>query len=297
VEERITLRTKAVIVVDIFGLPYDADRINAIAKKHGLKVIEDAAQAPGVRYKGKYAGTLGDIGVYSLNYHKHIHSGEGGVIVTDDDELARRMRLIRNHAEAVVEDVPKSDLVNMLGFNYRMTEIEAAIARRQLKKLKGIMNKWRGNVAYLEERLANIPCLEMPSVRPDCGHAYYMHPIKFRTDAGIKRERFVEAVGAELAPYVNREDEGVKIGCGYVRPLYFQPLYRRKIVYGSGGFPFNYPPCKDTADYSEGICPVCEEMHFRRLITHELMRPSLSREDLDDVADAFFKVWECREEL
>jgi dTDP-4-amino-4,6-dideoxygalactose transaminase len=74
--------------VDIFGQPYDADRINAIAKKHGLIVIEDCAQAPDALYNGKYAGTLGDIGVFSLNYHKHIHTGEGGVVVTNDDELA-----------------------------------------------------------------------------------------------------------------------------------------------------------------------------------------------------------------
>jgi len=134
VEKRITERTKAIIVVDIFGQPYDADRINAIAKTHGLYVIEDSAQAPGAKYKGKWAGTLGDIGIISLNYHKHIQTGEGGILVTDNDELAEKLRLIRNHAEAVVEAKGFSTLVNMIGFNYRMTEIEAAIAREQFKK-------------------------------------------------------------------------------------------------------------------------------------------------------------------
>jgi len=87
VAQKITERTKAILVVDIFGQPYDVDGINALAKKHGLIVIEDAAQAPGATFRGRFAGTLGDIGVYSLNYHKHIHSGEGGVVVTDDLQM------------------------------------------------------------------------------------------------------------------------------------------------------------------------------------------------------------------
>jgi len=298
VEERITPRTKAIMAVDIFGLPYDAGRINAIAERHNLTVIEDAAQAPGVKSGGKYAGTLGHIGVYSLNYHKHIHAGEGGIIVTDDDELAERMRLIRNHAEAVVEQMGRTHLVNMLGFNFRMTEIEAAITREQLKKLKGIMKSWRENVRYLEEKLAPIPCLVMPRVRPGCEHAYYVHPVKFRSDvAGVSRERFVDAVKAELPHYVNREGEGVKIGCGYVQPLYLQPLYQRKTVYGDKGFPFVAPFYTGEVRYEKGICPVCEDMYETQLFTHELMRPSLTKDDLDDVVSAFSKVWEYRKEL
>jgi perosamine synthetase len=298
VEKRITPRTRAIIVVDIFGLPYDADAINAIARKHGLFVIEDTAQAPGARYKGKYAGTMGDMGVYSLNYHKHIHCGEGGVVVTDSDELADRVRLIRNHAEAVVDDKGVTDLRNMIGFNYRMTEIEAAIIRCQIKKLDGLVRMRQENCGYLSEKLAEIPALEPARVRRDCTHAYYVHPVKFREDvAGVPRDLFMQAVGAELSPTELREGEGVIVGCGYVKPLYLLSMYQKKIAYGSKGCPFKAPWYNHELNYGKGLCPVTERLHEKELFTHELMRPPMTREDLDDVLKAFWKVWENRSEF
>src|SRR5699024_7648397 len=125
---------------------------------------------------------LGDIGIYSLNYHKHIHSGEGGIIVTNDDEIANRLRLIRNHAEAVIEAKGDKNLINMVGFNYRMTEIEASIARAQLKKLPKLIAQRDKNIKYLEEGLSKIPCLKMPKVRENCTHVYYQHGILFDSD-------------------------------------------------------------------------------------------------------------------
>ena len=124
---RITPRTKAIIVVHIFGQSADMDPIMELANRHGIKVIEDCAQAPFAMYKGRPVGSLGHIGAFSLNYHKHIHTGEGGMCTTDDDNLAERLQLIRNHAEAVVAAKGTSNLVNMVGFNFRLGEIEAAI--------------------------------------------------------------------------------------------------------------------------------------------------------------------------
>jgi perosamine synthetase len=298
VEKKITSRTRVIIVVDIFGLPYDAEVINAIARKHGLLVIEDTAQAPGALYKGRYAGTLGDIGVYSLNYHKHIHCGEGGIVVTDDDELADRVRLIRNHAEAVVEDKGVTDIRNMIGFNYRMTEIEASITRCQLKKLDSLIRMRQENCAYLTEKLAEIPALEPARVRRDCTHVYYAHPVKYREEvAGVPRDLFIKAVAAELSPTELREGESVLMGCGYVKPLYLQPLYQKKIAYGSKGCPFGPPWYNYDTNYGRGLCPVTERLHETELFIHALMRPPMTREDLDDVVKAFWKVWECRQNL
>jgi dTDP-4-amino-4,6-dideoxygalactose transaminase len=298
VEQKITKRTKAIMVVDLFGQPYDADGIRALARKHRLCVIEDCAQAPGALYKGKYAGTISDMGVFSLNYHKHIHCGEGGVVVTDDDRLAQRLQLIRNHAETVVEDMGVKDLNNMLGFNYRMTELQAAVARCQLKKFKGLLEKRLKNVAYLGKKLKGIPAIGLPKVRQGCRHVFYVYPMTFDASVtGVSREVFLNAVKAELPGLELRENEGGSIGIGYVRPLYFQPLYQKKILYGGTSYPFDRASKEALASYEAGSAPVCERKHFEELFTHEFVHPFLKKNDLDDVAEAFYKVWQHRDQL
>lgn len=294
IESKITPRTRAIIIVDIFGQPYDAAKVNAIAKKHNLLVIEDAAQAPGASLAGKSAGTLGDIGVFSLNYHKHIHSGEGGVIVTNDDDLAQKCRLIRNHAEAVVENMGYTDLTNMIGFNYRMTEIEAAIARIQLQKLAELNIRRFDNVHYIENALTSIPAISSPAVRENTKHAYYVHACRFNSQiAGIHRDTFIQAVRAELPHHELREQEGVKLGAGYVKPLYLQPMFTSRMAYGSQGYPFT----GSQVEYQRGMCPVTERMHFDELFVHEFILPSMAESDIDDVITAFEKVWNNRHEL
>jgi dTDP-4-amino-4,6-dideoxygalactose transaminase len=298
VREKITPRTKAIMVVDLFGQPYDTAAINALAAEHGLFVIEDTAQALGAIQAGKFAGTLGHIGVYSLNYHKHIHCGEGGIIVTDDDDLAERMRLIRNHAEAVVEAKGVSDLTNMIGFNFRLPEMEAAVARCQLRKLPALLQKRQENSGYLSERLAQIPAITPPRVRYNCTHAYYVHACRFHEDiAGVSRNAFVDAVKAELPPFALREAEGVKLSYGYVKPLYLQPLFQQRIAYGSKGFPFCSSEFAGTVDYRKGSCPTTERMHEQELFIHEFMVPSMTTKDLEDVVAAFEKVWDNRAQL
>lgn len=298
VEKLITPRTKAIVAVDFFGQAYDADGINKLAKKYGIKVIEDCAQAPMALYKGKFAGTLGDIGIYSLNYHKHIHTGEGGVIVTDNDVLAEKLRLIRNHAEAVVGPKGETDLVNMIGFNFRMTEIQAAIGRGLLKKLPGLIKKRQKNVRYFSKKISEIPGIYPAKTRPGATHVYYMHALKYdKEQIGVHRDIFVDAVKAELMPIKLRETEGVKINAGSVRPLYLLPIFQKKVGYGKKGCPWKCGFYKGKVSYEKGICPVCERMYENEVIVHEYMRPGMSKKDMDDVIKAFWKVWEEKESL
>ena len=298
IKERITERTKAIMVVDIFGQPYDADEINKIAKKNNLFVIEDCAQAPYAKYKGRWAGTLGDIGVYSLNYHKHIHTGEGGVVVTNNDELAERVRLIRNHAEAVVRGKGVKDITNMIGFNFRMTEIEAGIGRCQLCKLRGLAERRIDNANYIADKFRNFQGIKPGLVRKDCSHVYYAQCFKYYEDiTGVPRDSFIEAVKAELAPTEGKEIEGVCMAAGYVRPLYLEPVYQNKMGYGAKGCPFKCPMYKGAVEYKKGICPVTERMYEKELFMHDMMHSFMKRQDLDDVVSAFEKVYSLRKTI
>ncbi len=290
---RITKRTKAIIVVHIFGQSADMDPIMELARKHGIKVIEDCAQAPFATYKGRPVGGLADIGVFSLNYHKHIHTGEGGMCTTDDDDLAERLQLIRNHAEAVVERKGVRNLVNMIGFNFRLGEIEAAIGREQLKKGPGLISARQDNVRYLESQLAGIPGVTPAKIGPAGDHVYYVHPISYdEGTTGVSRDTFVQALKAELPATALREHEGPLIGAGYVKPLYLAPMYQELIGYGTVQCPFRCPHYDGEVHYEKGLCPAAEDAHFNRLITHEIIRPPMTRADLDDVAAAFSKVAE-----
>jgi dTDP-4-amino-4,6-dideoxygalactose transaminase len=273
--------TKAIVVVDLFGHPADMDGIMRLAAEHDLVVIEDAAQAPGARLGGRYAGTLGHIGVFSLNYHKMIHTGEGGVVVTNDARLAERAQLIRNHAEVVVGSKGVDDLVNMVGFNYRMGEIQAALASEQLKRLSVLIALRRERADHLTQRLSGLRGLTPPVVRPTAEHAYYLYAIRYDEGAtGISRDDFVAAVNAE----------GVPLFKGYVEPIYLQPLYQQRIAFGAGGFPFSYPGYAGTVSYERGICPVTERMHFKELIYTNVCHADAGLSDMDDVAEAFGKV-------
>lgn len=292
IRAKLTPRTKAVIVVHIFGQSADMDPILELARERDLVVIEDCAQAPFATYKGRPVGTLGHMGVFSLNYHKHIHTGEGGMVTTNDDSLAERVQLIRNHAEAVVERKGVTNLVNMIGFNFRLGEIEAAIGREQLRKAPKLIAERQDNVAYLEKKLKGLPGLSMPRVGPADDHVYYIHVLDYDASAtGVPRELMVQALKAELPVTELREGEGPLIGIGYVRPLYLLPLFQQQIGYGSQGCPFTCPYYEGEANYQKGLCPNVEEAHFERVITHELMRPGMTRADLDDVAAGFHKVW------
>jgi len=292
---KITARTKAIMVVHIFGQAADMDPIMELARKHGLKVIEDAAQAPGVHYKGRPVGAIGDIGGFSLNYHKHIHTGEGGMLVTNDAQLALRSQLIRNHAENLTEFTGVEDLSNMLGSNYRLTELQAAIGIAQLDKVDRLLAHRQRLAAHFSRALSDIPGLTPARVADGCEHAYYLYPVKVDVKViGMSRKQFVAAVNAELPkPEVWEQTGFVE---AYVRPLYLAPMYQQKIAIGSKGFPWTVNPDVNY-DYSKGSCPVVERMHEEELIYTPLMREPLTEADIDDFIGAIRKVLQHRAEV
>lgn len=292
IEERITPRTKAILLVHIFGNPSKMDEIMAIARKHNLKVIEDCAQAPMAKYKNQFVGTIGDVGVFSLNYHKHIHTGEGGILTTNNAQIAEKLFLIRNHGEQVVEAKGTSDLINSQGYNFRMTEIEAAIGIEQLKKLPQLLKQRIENVNFIIDNL-KIDGFLLPKIEKENLAVYYLQAIKFKKEKfGITRNSFIDALKAEIPSAVLREGTPL-IGAGYVKPLYLQPIYQNRISLCS----FNCPRYEGSVSYEKGICKNAELLHFEELFTHEYMRPGMSKHDLQDVVDAFHKVIENINEL
>jgi dTDP-4-amino-4,6-dideoxygalactose transaminase len=292
---RITPRTKAIMLVHLFGQACDMDPIMALARRHNLKVIEDAAQAPGVHYKGRPVGAIGDVGGFSLNYHKHIHTGEGGMLVTNDDEVALRCRMIRNHAENLTEASGVSSLQNMIGSNYRLTELQAAIGCVQLDRLDAYLAHRQQLARYLDAQLADVKGLSPAVVANGAEHAYYVYPIKYHAEVtGISRADFVQAVNAELPQPDSAEQIGLT--AAYVRPLYLAPLYQKKIAIGSKGFPWTVNPDVHY-DYSKGICPIVERLHEHEMLLTSLMREPLSERDVDDFVAAIKKVLRHKDEL
>lgn len=288
VEALITERTKAIVVVHLFGFPADMAEIMKIAKRHGIYVLEDAAQAPGVHYKGRPVGTIGDIGGFSLNFHKHIHCGEGGLIVTDNRELADRCRLIRNHGENAAESYDVSNFSNLIGGNYRFSELHAAIASEQFKKLPGILEHRFKIGAVLSNKLACYKELSLPLEEVDTTNAFYMYPVTLNISRMlISRNTFVQAVTAEL-PKANYWDT-TPLAEGYVEPLYKNWIYQKRIALGTKGFPFNWNQ-NAVYDYSGNLCPITQRKYDTELVLSPLVREGISKDDITDFANAIDKV-------
>ena len=177
-------------------------KINKLAKKYKLKVISDTAQAIGSKYYNKFTGTSADIGGFSLNRHKHIQTGEGGIIVTNNKKLAENMIKIRNHGEVINKD---KKFRNLIGYNFRMGEMEAAIGIEQLKKLKKIINKKQLIAKLLTKKLKKISYLDTPYIMPNNTHVYYGYPIQLNNIKLFSKKKliykYLVAEGVPLEDY------------------------------------------------------------------------------------------------
>lgn len=280
-EANISPLTQAVIVVHLFGHPARMEAILEVAGKHGLKVVEDCAQAPGAICQGEKVGAMGDCGVFSFTENKNITTGEGGMLITDDDRIAEVARLVRNHGEAVTAGQERTYRSTILGWNYRMTEMEAALGIVQFGRMDELNAGRRRLAEQLSAGLQGMTGLIPPRVRQHCSHVYYSYAIRFSAEqVGIPRDLFVKALNAE----------GIPFSAGYVRPLYLAPLYQERNAYV-------YRHYQGKASYEKGICPVAERLHEQDLVLTPVARPPATEADMADVLKAVEKVWEGRDEL
>jgi perosamine synthetase len=199
IEAKLTARTKAIMTVPLYGHPVDMEPILTLASKHGLFVIEDAAQAHGSEYKGRRVGSLGDIAAFSFFGNKIITTGEGGMVVTDDDDLASRVRQLRGHGM----DPDRRYWFPIIGYNYRMTNVSAAIGLAQLEKVDWHIERRLEVASWYREELRDVPGLTW-QIEPHWGkHAYWMFTVMIDEGAATTRDElmgYLHARGVESRP-------------------------------------------------------------------------------------------------
>lgn len=272
IEKAITKRTKAIIPVHFAGQACDMDAIVAVAKKHDLKVIEDACHGHGAEYKGKKLGSIGDAGCFSFQSSKNLTSGEGGMVITSDEKLYDMMNSLRNVGRVKGGQWYEH---HYLGCNYRITQLQVAILKNQLKRLKEQTSKRHENGTYLNSLLEKIEGIK--PLRRGIGetiHSYHIYI--FRYD----RSKFNNLSKVEFSKMLAAE--GVPCFMGYPRPLYKQPLFQEKN--------FMCYAIPDYVDYTNVSCPVTEKACYEEAVW--IMQNTMlgTKEDMDDIARAIIKI-------
>ena len=245
IEDLITDKTKAILPVQLYGQAADMDKIREIAEKHDFKIIEDAAQAHGAEYNGEKVGTLGDMACFSFYPTKNMTTSEGGMITTDDEELAKKAQMFRAHGAS--ERYHHDEI----GYNFRMTDIAAAIGLAQLKVIDEFNDKRISNANYLNEQLKDVEGIVTPKSPDNYKHVYHQYTILVEKG---NRDEWVEFL----------TNKGIGTGIHYPIPLYNQPIYKKLGI--------------------EGDCPLAEKAADN--VISLPVHPSLTKEDLDLVVDA-----------
>jgi UDP-4-amino-4,6-dideoxy-N-acetyl-beta-L-altrosamine transaminase len=230
-EAAITERTKAIIPVDFAGQPAEMDRFRALADRHGLVLIEDAAHSLGAAWDGRKVGTLADMTMFSFHPVKHITTGEGGMIVTDDEQYYRKLLRFRNHgmtrdrAELLADDGPWYYEMHDLGYNFRITDIQAALGVSQMEKLDAFTARRREIAAAYDAAFAGLPNVVIPAQHPKAASSWHLYVIRWKLREGVTRRAIFEALRAEH----------IGVNVHYI-PVYRQPYYR-SLGYGPDGCP------------------------------------------------------------
>lgn len=277
VRANITDRTVAIMVVHLFGRPADMDAMLEISSEFNIPIIEDCSQAYGATWRGKKVGTMGAIGCYSMQQSKHITAGDGGITVTNDPDLARRMRLFSD--KGWPRDTNERTHL-FLGLNYRMTELQGAVALAQLGKLDGIIASRQQIVNHIQEEVGSLPGLNLQSLPEHATSVHWLFPINVDTSKlTVDVAGFSKAMGAE----------GVGVGAGYVRPLYFTPMLAEGNTYGDSHFPFGSEySTRQFTDYRAGLCPVAESMQASMVTLG--INENQTNDDANDIVTALTKV-------
>lgn len=226
IEEKITKRTKAIIAVHIYGHPADMDKIMRIARRHKLYVVEDAAEAHGANYKGRKAGSLGDIGVFSFYGNKIITTGEGGMLVTSNQKLKEKAEYLRDMAFSKERHFWHKEL----GFNYRMSNLQAAVGLAQLERIEKLIAIKRGNAALYCRYLQGIKGISLPKEKPYARCVYWMFGILVEDNFGISKDELRKRLA----------QKGIETRNFFI-PMHLQPIYARRC---KGSFPISEELCR-----------------------------------------------------
>jgi perosamine synthetase len=259
---RCSPKTRAIIPVDFAGYPVDIDRIRTIARRKGLIVIEDACHALGAEYRGIRIGSMSDMTVFSFHPVKHIATGEGGMVLTDNPDFYEQLKVFRHHG--IVKDEPDKGLwhynIYQPGYNYRITDMQCALGISQFKKLDRFLRRRREIATHYNSVFAGIEEVVTPAERPDVKAAYHIYVIRLRTE-------MLTAGRKEIFEALRAENIGVNV---HYMPLHLHPYYERAFGYREGDYPV-------------------AERYYERAITLPLF-PAMSDRDVDDVITAVKKV-------
>ncbi|MFE5734748.1 DegT/DnrJ/EryC1/StrS family aminotransferase [Streptomyces sp. NPDC056528] len=293
IEAAITERTRAVVVVHLHGLPAEMDEITALARRHGIAVVEDAAQAHGAEYRGRKVGSIGAINTFSLNVSKNLATcGEGGLVTTDDDGLATRAVMLRQFGELIPERGERSYVSHMLGWNNKPSALQAAFTRNRLACFPDEAKRRDENVRRLLDRVAELPGFLQPRVPADRTHAW--HILRFRVDPAAFG--LADSYAGSLRAVVQRalRAEGVPAAPYQLMPLPAQRIFRERR--GFGGLPWSLPGVPERPfreeDFPVAYRLIDDSFALQKAHLHPDAGPLLDR-----YADAFEKVWALRENL
>lgn len=284
IEAVVSSRTRGVMPVHFAGMPADMDRIRTVAAKHDLRIIEDAAQAVGASWKGTRVGAIGDAGAFSFQSSKNVTAGEGGMVVTNDPQIAERAESYRNCGR-MRSGVWYRHYV--MGLNYRMTGFQAAILEVQMQRLEDQFTTREANGRYLSEKLGSIPGISPVKVPEGVtGHAYHLYMFRYHREAfsSVPKKRFVEALQAE----------GIPAAAGYLCPVhaldFLQDRAELEVVLGR-----NFDPAR--MDYSRVECPAARKAVEEEAVWLGQSVLLAEQSDMDDIVEAIDKIRNMAGEL